>query len=92
MAHYFRGVYGTELDGRYDDKGTLIAHLLDYERRSARSRTVMVGDRRHDIEAAQQHGLGTIGVTYGYGTADELRQAGAGAICHTPAEIGEYFW
>jgi phosphoglycolate phosphatase len=91
LAQYFQAVYGAELDGRFGDKGSLVAHLLDQER-LAPERTLMIGDRRHDIEAARQHGLRTIGVTYGYGTADELLEAGADLICHTPAEIAAHFW
>lgn len=38
---------------------------------------VMIGDRRHDIEAANEHGIDSIGVLWGYGTAEELTQEGA---------------
>ena len=36
---------------------------------------VMVGDRHHDIDAAHANGCLAIGVTYGYGSADELSHA-----------------
>ena len=83
---YFAGVYGSELDGRHDDKGELLAYLLKEEGLAAAA-TVMVGDREHDIHAARQNGLHTIGVTYGYGSAQELTQAGADWLCHTPQEL-----
>ncbi len=38
---------------------------------------VMIGDRMHDIEAANEHGIDSIGVLWGYGTAEELVQEGA---------------
>lgn len=47
----------------------------------------MVGDRSHDIEAAHAHGLWAIGVTYGYGSEEELKTAGADVICHTAEEV-----
>jgi phosphoglycolate phosphatase len=89
LGHYFAGVYGSELDGHHDDKGELLAYLLKEEGLFAAA-TLMVGDREHDIRAARQNGLRAIGVTYGYGSAEELTQAGANGICHTPREIGAF--
>ncbi len=86
LAQYFDGIYGAELDGRFDDKRELLAHLLDSEDLSP-ARTIMVGDRSHDVVAAKHNGLSAIGVSYGYGTVDELRGAGADHICASPAEV-----
>jgi phosphoglycolate phosphatase len=52
--------------------------------------TVMVGDRRHDIEAGRHHGTHTIGVTWGFGTPDELRTAGADHLVDTPAALAAH--
>jgi phosphoglycolate phosphatase len=41
---------------------------------------VLVGDRHHDIEAARANGIDSIGVTWGFGTTEELSAAGAGRI------------
>ena len=86
LEAYFAGVYGSELDGRHDDKGELLAYLLKEEGLTAAA-TLMVGDREHDIHAAKQNGLRSIGVTYGYGSVQELTQAGATWLCHTPQEL-----
>lgn len=51
--------------------------------------TVMVGDRASDITAAKSFGLQTIGVSYGYGTRDELAEAGADYIVNEPMELIE---
>jgi phosphoglycolate phosphatase len=50
---------------------------------------VMVGDRRYDVEAARANGVQAIGVTYGYGTKEELMDAGAGALAGSIAELEE---
>lgn len=86
LAQYFTGIYGAELDGRFDNKADLVEHLLEQERLLAAA-TVMVGDRREDVIAAKTHGVGTIGVTYGYGSSQELREAGADSICGSPQEL-----
>ena len=48
------------------------------------SRAVMVGDRKYDITGGHQAGLTAIGVLYGYGSREELTQAGADALAETP--------
>ena len=56
LAPYLTGVYGAELDGRFDDKGDLIAHLLTAEGLVAEV-ACMVGDREHDMRAAARNGI-----------------------------------
>jgi phosphoglycolate phosphatase len=89
VAHFgfdahFTAVYGADLDGRYDDKATLLAHLVEQERLDPRA-AVMIGDRDHDIRAARANGVRAVGVLWGYGSAAEL--AGADAVVATPAEL-----
>jgi phosphoglycolate phosphatase len=48
---------------------------------------VMVGDRDHDVEGAHLNGIECIGVTWGFGSADELRDAGAAVLVDTPGEV-----
>ena len=47
----------------------------------------MIGDRCFDMEGGVAAGIHTLGVTYGYGSEEELRESGAEKIAHTPAEI-----
>jgi phosphoglycolate phosphatase len=47
----------------------------------------MIGDRRHDVEAGRVFGLRTVGVTWGFGSRDELIEAGADTIVDDPSEI-----
>lgn len=84
LSDFLSGVYGADLGGRFDDKATLLAHLLTAERIDA-SRAVMVGDRSHDVRAARANGVRAVGVLWGYGTEEEL--AGADALVRTPAEL-----
>lgn len=53
----------------------------------ARADVVMVGDRDHDVEGAIANGIGCVGVTWGFGSVDELSGAGAAALAHTPDEV-----
>jgi len=81
---HFAAVYGADLDGRYDDKAHLLAHLLEREG-IAREDAVMIGDSDNDLRAARANGVRSVGVLWGYGTATEL--ADADAIVATPAEL-----
>ncbi len=90
LERYFEAAYGAELDGRLEDKGELIAHILG-ERRLDAGDCVMWGDRRHDVIAARRHGIPTIGALWGYGGEQELRLAGADALCAQPSEVPEAF-
>jgi phosphoglycolate phosphatase len=86
LSRLLEGVYGSRLDGSQTDKAELIAHALKEEKLVA-SRVVMVGDRGHDMVGARSCGVYPIGVSYGYGTEDELRNHGAEAIADSPGSI-----
>lgn len=48
---------------------------------------IMVGDRDHDVLGAMHNGLGCIGVTWGYGSPEELLTSGAVALAETRADV-----
>ena len=48
---------------------------------------VMLGDRDHDVEGALANGIDCVGVTWGFGSADELSGAGAHRIVDHPADV-----
>ncbi|MGA2958829.1 MAG: HAD hydrolase-like protein [Thermodesulfobacteriota bacterium] len=84
---HFAKIYGSELDGRLENKADLLAFLLVRERIPAGA-AIMVGDRAADILAAKANGIRSIGVLWGYGSEAELTGAGADKLCLTPAELG----
>ncbi len=51
------------------------------------ARVVMVGDRDHDVEGAHLNGIDCIGVTWGFGSVDELDSAGAAVLVDSPGEV-----
>jgi len=86
LTRHFRQIHGGTFDARLDDKARLVAELVATHALDPAT-TVMVGDRRYDIEAARANGLRSIGVTYGYGSREELVAAGADLICESPAAV-----
>ncbi|MBV9518259.1 MAG: HAD hydrolase-like protein [Hyphomicrobiales bacterium] len=88
LDHHFAAIHGAELDGRHDDKGELIGHILATERIDP-SRALMIGDRAYDVKGAARHGIATIGALWGHGGQAELREAGAVALCRQPEHLCE---
>lgn len=85
FAEYFERVFGCELDGTYGEKTDLLRYALDEVKPTGD--VTMIGDRKFDIAAARANGVRALGVTYGYGSVDELTTAGADALVATPPEI-----
>ena len=86
LTQYFEAVFGPDLDGRFDDKRELVAHILR-ERAIAPERSVMIGDRASDIAAGKANRTRTIAVTYGFGSVEELAATNPDGMCHSPSEI-----
>ena len=49
---------------------------------------LMIGDRKFDVLGAAAHGFPTLGVLYGFGTKEELLQAGASWLAGSVEELG----
>jgi phosphoglycolate phosphatase len=88
LSDYLNGVYGSEMDGSLGEKAELIRHALVSERLRPEE-TVMVGDRKYDITGAHANAVLAAGVTYGYGSEEELTEAGADFLCQNPREVAE---
>ena len=74
LAPYMDSVVGIPLNDHHADKATLIRRALPAG--VDKSRVVMVGDRKYDVQAARDTGVRAIGVGYGYGTREELSACG----------------
>jgi phosphoglycolate phosphatase len=88
LNSYFEHVFGSELDGTRVHKADLLGFAL--ERTGAiPSHSLMIGDHSHDVLGAKANGIDAIGVTYGYGSHEELIAAGAQHLCASPRAILE---
>lgn len=86
LAPYFDKVFGSRLNGELGEKKELIQYILDQKKLRVEE-TVMVGDRKYDIIGAKACSVATIGVTYGYGSIEELDAAGADAVADRPLAV-----
>ena len=84
-------ISGSAMDGRNASKPDMIRIAL--ERMGVApgeyDRCIMVGDRKYDVLGAKELGIACFGVTYGFGTAEELYAAGAEAVTDTVEGLHE---
>lgn len=74
---YFDLIVGSNLDGTRANKWEVIEEVISKYPEISSENAVMIGDRKHDIIGAIKVGLDSIGVEYGYGSYEELIDAGA---------------
>jgi phosphoglycolate phosphatase len=87
MDPFLKSVRGERQGDGRDTKADLVAEVMLDQGLTA-AETVMVGDRRFDTEAALLNGCSAVGVTYGYGSAEELIDAGTPVLAANPEELG----
>ena len=80
------GTLTASVPGERHTKSDVIAEVFSRLKIKDRSKVLMVGDRKQDIEGAHKMGISAMGVLYGYGSREELEGAGAAAVA---ADLGE---
>jgi phosphoglycolate phosphatase len=85
----FEEVFGTVPGGPEGSKRDVIAELR--AQGIVQPGATLVGDRADDMASARANGLIPLGVTYGFGTEEELREAGARDLVASPRELDEWF-
>jgi len=85
LAALVDGVHGASLDESQSTKALVIGGALDAfgDRYPGPGRALMVGDREHDVAGAREHGIDTLGVSWGYAVPGELEEAGALEVLDT---------
>ena len=81
------GTLTASVPGERHTKSDVIAEVFSRLKIKDRSKVLMVGDRKQDIEGAHKMGISAMGVLYGYGSREEFERAGADFIVETTADI-----
>ncbi|WP_223552979.1 HAD family hydrolase [Lysinibacillus sphaericus] len=89
LEHFFDLVAGSNLDGTRSAKGEIIAFVREHFNEVDNNQFMMIGDRKYDIVGAHENLIDSIGVTYGYGSLEELTDAQATYIVNSVNEIKE---
>ena len=87
ISKFFHYICGATLDHSRDTKEQVISYLMS--QCQSEYPWVMVGDTAFDVIGAKAHNIPAIGVSWGYGLVEEMRDAGAAAIVYNTNELLE---
>jgi phosphoglycolate phosphatase len=88
FAEYFEFIEGPDVGTEAEPKVvTLWRGLAAMDVESSEGQILMVGDRRQDVEAGRACDVQTVGVTWGFGSRQELESAGADAVINKPDQL-----
>lgn len=102
ISSYFTAVVGPDLKNKDADKSFLIRQALEQmqcgektdaaeaQKCGSRSAVIMAGDRFYDIEGAKKEDLTAVGVTYGFGSVEELERAGADYLADSAEDLASF--
>jgi phosphoglycolate phosphatase len=91
ITKFFKLIKGVDIDNHHHTKAELIKEILecDYDINAANS--IMIGDSKWDIYAADFLNVKTIGVSWGFGgTTAELHAFGAIKVANTVDELRSF--
>lgn len=97
LRHFQLDQYFLDICGSIDEgeekritKGQVLDYVIKNNQIDTMDQTIMVGDRFHDVMGAKEVQIPCIGVSYGFGSREELMNAGAIHVVDTPRELLEY--
>ena len=90
LASYFEYICGSNMDETRSKKGEVIAYALERSGNPDKSAVLMTGDREHDIIGAKENNIKSCGVLVGFGTREELVNAGADYIAENLNDILQF--
>ncbi|WP_024346482.1 HAD family hydrolase [Lacrimispora indolis] len=83
LDSYFTFMGGADMGETRVKKADVIRYVLEECGIRDLDKTVMIGDRKHDVLGAKEIGIASVGVLYGYGSEQELKAAGADVLAET---------
>ena len=84
---YFDHICGSNLDETRSKKAEVIEYALKICGMPDVSKVLMLGDRKHDVIGAKENGMQCCGVLFGFGSREELEEAGAEYIVEKVEDI-----
>jgi phosphoglycolate phosphatase len=85
LDRFFAGVFGPSLAARSESKLVTLSRAT--EALKPLEPLALVGDRKYDVLAACHANITAVGALWGYGTREELQEAGAHVLVGEPADL-----
>ena len=87
LLRYFKYAGGSLLDGSRENKDDVLQYVLHSVGIEDVNRCLMIGDRKFDILGSRKFKIKSVGVTYGYGSLEELQSVKADYIIDRPLAL-----
>lgn len=87
LSQYFYFIGGSDMAETRSTKEAVIEYDLAAIGNPDVAKCIMVGDRKYDIIGAREFGIDCVGVTFGYGSREELEEVNAAYIVESVAEL-----
>ena len=88
---YFDLIGGATDDGKISEKADVLKLVMERMGYPDLEDYILIGDTKFDVLGAKAVGMDCICVTYGFGSREELKEAGAGEIFASLQEVEAYF-
>ena len=89
ILELFDDVVGATFDGRIDTKEEVLNEVMRRWSDVPKDEMCLIGDTMFDVEGANQVGIRTVAVNFGFGNVQEMVEAGAVAVCDDMGELPE---
>lgn len=89
LTNFFTQILGCTPDGQNSDKAELIEIIRKDFPGINSDNSIIIGDRKYDIMGGKGAGIKTAGVTYGYGTEEELKDQNPDFLVHSVNELSK---
>lgn len=86
ILKYFDAVCGVQFNSDCETKASIIGRAVN-DLGADKSDVLMIGDTRFDIEGANENGIKSVGVMWGFGSQAEFESAGADFIAEKPFDV-----
>ena len=87
VAKYFTFIAGSEMSHTRVDKIEVMEYAFENCGIKDYKNAIMIGDREYDIIGANHFNMDSVGVLYGYGSKEELENAGATFVVSKAMEV-----
>ena len=86
VLEYFSSIEHYNEEKGVTQKHQMISNILSFQN-AEKERVLMIGDREHDILAANQVGVQSIGVLYGFGSPEEMQKCRPTYVVSSVSEL-----
>lgn len=87
ILEYFDDVVGATMDGKIGSKEEVIREVFRRWSHIEKNQMCLIGDTIFDVEGANEAGIACVGVTFGFGDVEQMREAGAVAFVDSLLEL-----